>query len=293
MSRPPDVYVIVLDTVRAADGPTGAYAAVTMPRLHAWTTREAVTYPRAVSMAPWILPAHGSLFTGYYPSVHGTNELRHRFDPSLPTMAEWFSERCYQTCAVSANAWISPDVGFGRGFDESRRVWQLVRVDTELAQLLKQSQHLSKRSKALRVLATGRPSDIANAAFGYARKRLRYGDYRASTVTREALRLAGDVGVGPGVPVRELHGGACSRSSKVNAGVARLSDQDRTVLRALYQSENRYLAEHVEQLLDGFGERRGLDNATIVILSDTARTSATTDCFDTTIRSGRRSRMFR
>jgi arylsulfatase A-like enzyme len=265
-----------------------------MPRLHAWTTREAVTYPRAVSVAPWTLPAHGSLFTGHYPSVHGAHELRHRFEPSLPTMAEWFSQHGYRTCAVSANAWISPDVGFGRGFHEFRRVWQLVQVDTELAQLLKQSQHLSKGSKALRVLATGRPSDIANAAFGYARKRLRHGDYRAGMVTREALRLAAELRSDPMllfVNYMEAHApywgkrrhrrrflppGTSSwsarripqSSSRVNAGVARLGVQDRTVLRALYQSEIRYLDEQVEQLLDGLAQRRGLDNATVVVLSD-------------------------
>jgi arylsulfatase A-like enzyme len=287
MARP-DVYVIMLDTVRAGEAAAG------MPWLAGWAGREAVVYPRAVSVAPWTLPAHASLFTGRYPSGHGAHELHHLLGPALPTMAEWFRERGWRTAAVSANAWVSPEIGFGRGFDEFIRVWQLTRTDSDLAGVMKVAQHLPRHRKALRVLAGGRPADALNLASRFVRRRLRYGDFNAGRVTREALRLAATAGTTPlflFVNYMEAHApywgparyrrrllppGVSGRrarripqsSSRVNAGVARLRPEDFAVLRRLYLAELRYLDELLQQLLGGIDQRRGLDGATVVVLSD-------------------------
>jgi arylsulfatase A-like enzyme len=284
----PDVYVIVLDTARAAEAATG------MPWLAAWAAREAVAYPRGMSVAPWTLPAHASLFTGRYPSEHGAHELRHHLGPALPTMAEWFQEQGYRTAAVSANGWVSPEIGLGRGFDEFVRVWQLARADTEIARVAKASQHLPAHRKAMRVVATRRPADALNMSYRWLRRRLRYGDFAAGSVNRQALLLAAEARSAPlflFVNYMEAHapywGPARYRrkllppgvgrkrarripqsSSRVNAGVARLEADDLAVLRALYLAELRYLDERLQQLLCGIEERRGLGGATVVVLSD-------------------------
>src|SRR5438309_11994434 len=105
-TRPPDIYVVVLDTLRASEGPSGPVAADTMPWLSAWAAKEAVSYTRATSVSPWTLPAHATLFTGHYPSVHGAHERHLSLGTGLPTLAEWFKENGYRTAAVSANAWV-------------------------------------------------------------------------------------------------------------------------------------------------------------------------------------------
>ena len=284
----PDVYVIVLDTVRASEAATG------MPWLAAWAAREAVTYPRAMSVSPWTLPAHASLFTARYPCEHGAHELHQHLGPVLPTMAEWFREQGYRTGAVSANAWVSPEIGLGRGFDAFVRAWQLARADTQIARITKASQHLPHHRKVLRVLASGRPADALNMSYRWVRRRLRYGDFAAGSVNREALRLVAGARSAPlllFVNYMEAHApywgparyrrkllppGVGSRrarripqsSSRVNAGAARLEPGDLAVLRALYLAELRYLDERLEQLLGGIDERRGLDGAVVVVLSD-------------------------
>jgi len=283
-----DVYVVVLDTVRALE------AAAAMPWLTAWAGREAVVYPRAMSVAPWTLPAHASLFTGCYPSGHGAHELHHLLGTALPTMAEWFRQGGYRTAAVSANAWVSPEIGLGRGFDEFIRVWQLTRTDTDLAGAMKLSQHLPQHRKVVRVLASRRPAATLNMAARYVRRRLRYGDFNARRVTGEALRLVATAGSEPVflfVNYMEAHApywgparhrrrllppGTSSRrarripqsSSRVNAGAARLGPEDWPVLRSLYLAELRYLDEQLERLLAGIADRRGLDGAAVVVLSD-------------------------
>jgi arylsulfatase A-like enzyme len=285
---PPDVYVIVLDTVRAHE------AAAAMRWLTGWAGREAVVYPRAMSVAPWTLPAHASLFTGYYPSSHGAHELHQLLGPTPATMAEWFRQGGYRTAAVSANAWVSPEIGLGRGFDEFVRVWQLTRTDTDLAGIMKVSQHLPQHRKLLRVLASRRPADALNMAARYVRRRVRYGDFNARRVTGEALRLVATAGSGPVflfLNYMEAHApywgparyrrrllppGTSSRrarripqsSSRVNAGAARLHPEDRAVLRSLYLAELCYLDDQLGRLLTGIADRRGLDGAAVVVLSD-------------------------
>jgi arylsulfatase A-like enzyme len=293
-TRPPDIYVVVLDTLRASEGPTGPVAADTMPWLSAWAAKEAVSYTRAMSVAPWTLPAHATLFTGHYPSVHGAHERHLSLGTGFPTLAEWFKENGYRTAAVSANAWVGPEFGLGRGFDHFVRVWQLKKADSEVTKVLKHSQHLSRSAKAWRVLATHHPSELVNISFRYARRRIRYGDFDAGAVNREALEIVKGAGSSPlllFVNLMEAHapywaprrhrrrflpagaGASYARripqsSSKVNARVARLRDRDWAVLRALYRAEVRYLDERLEQLLGSIDRHRGLGNAVVVVLSD-------------------------
>jgi arylsulfatase A-like enzyme len=292
--RVPDVYVIVLDTLRASEGPNGDRPAETMPWLGAWAASDAVSYTRGVSVAPWTLPAHASLFTGLHPSVHGANELHPRLVARAPTMAEWFKDQGYRTAGVSANAWVGPEFGLARGFDAFVRVWQVRKADSDVTRVLKGAQHLSDRQKAMRVLATRRPTDALNLSFRYLRRRIRYGDFNAAGVNREAIRFvesdrssalflfvnymeAHAPYWGPRRHRRRfLPAGITSlsarripqSSSKVNAGVATLSEADLEVLRALYRAEVRYLDERVSQLVAAIDERRGLENAVVVILSD-------------------------
>ena len=81
---------------------------------------EAVRFDHTASVAPWTLPAHASLFTGLYPWKHGTHgrgalELA----GDHPVLAELLRSAGYRTLCLSANAFLGPESGFGRGFDRS------------------------------------------------------------------------------------------------------------------------------------------------------------------------------
>src|SRR5262249_48844960 len=62
-SRRPNVLLVVLDTVRAANMSLYGYGRLTTPRLARWAT-SGVVFERAISTAPWTTPSHASIFTG-------------------------------------------------------------------------------------------------------------------------------------------------------------------------------------------------------------------------------------
>ena len=116
MAGQPNVVWIVLDTVRADHVSSYGYDRETTPQFDAFAA-DATQYTDAVTQGVWSIPSHGSLFTGKYPTAHGATTI----EPVLrdeQTVAELLGEAGYETYAVSANEYVRPLTGFGRGFDE-------------------------------------------------------------------------------------------------------------------------------------------------------------------------------
>jgi arylsulfatase A-like enzyme len=111
----PNVLLIILDTVRAANLSLYGYGAPTTPEI-ARIASEGVTFDRAFSAAPWTLPSHGSMFTGHWPSEL-TGSWTTALDDRHPTLAERFASHGYLTAGFVANHhYASWDSGLGRGF---------------------------------------------------------------------------------------------------------------------------------------------------------------------------------
>src|SRR5262249_59904051 len=68
----PNVLLVIFDTARGDRFPFDGYARPTAPNLGE-IARQGVVYRNAWSPAPWTVPAHASLFTGQYPSLHRTD----------------------------------------------------------------------------------------------------------------------------------------------------------------------------------------------------------------------------
>ncbi len=123
--RPPgDVILVVIDTLRADHLPMYGYQRGTAPNLVA-LARDGVVYRNAISPGTWTVPAHGSLFTGRWPSYHGaervpsTKNLALALNENQPCLAEILRERGYRTAAFVGNgAYVAEIFGFGRGFAE-------------------------------------------------------------------------------------------------------------------------------------------------------------------------------
>jgi arylsulfatase A-like enzyme len=122
---PPNVVLIVLDTVRADHLGCYGYARAISPRIDGFA-RNATRYTRSVSAAPWTVPSHGSLFTGRPPFVHGA----HTFAVESPTknvnplpldrvtLAETLHSAGYRTAAFVANvAYLAPHWQLDQGFE--------------------------------------------------------------------------------------------------------------------------------------------------------------------------------
>jgi arylsulfatase A-like enzyme len=121
--RPPDIVLVVLDTVRADRLSCYGYERPTTPRIDALCKR-GIRFENAFSTSSWTLPAHASLFTGLYPIEHGATQENTRLGTGPSTLADILGARGYATFAASANPLVSANTGLDRGFDVFADTWR-------------------------------------------------------------------------------------------------------------------------------------------------------------------------
>ena len=113
--NPPNVLMIVLDTVRADRLSLYGYHRPTTPALEA-LAKGSIRFDEARATAPWTLPSHASMFTGRWPhelDVDWHTPLGTKF----PTLAEYLGSRGYATAGFVANVeYCAYEFGLDRGF---------------------------------------------------------------------------------------------------------------------------------------------------------------------------------
>jgi len=120
-SGPPNVVMVVLDTTRPSFTSVYGASEPTTPFLQ--TLAAAGTrFERAYSSSSWTLPAHGTLFTGTHPKLHGANQTHLKINPDLSLLAVELGRSGYQTTALSGNVWVSERSGLDLGFDYFRNL---------------------------------------------------------------------------------------------------------------------------------------------------------------------------
>lgn len=161
--KPPPIVVIMVDTLRADRlGVYGNSRGLT-PTMDRWAG-EGVVFEQAIAPAPWTLPSVASLFTGFYPPVHGANagkytreigtsgaNWRRGIPERIPTFIESLAQAGYKAYGVSTNLFVQRKTGFGRGFDIFRNQVQsgsktASRVNRELARAVN---HLGRPEQLL------------------------------------------------------------------------------------------------------------------------------------------------
>lgn len=113
---PPNVLVVVVDTLRADRTTLDGYKRPTTPHVERFA-RDATTFSRAWSSASWTFPAHAGLLTGVAP--HRLDLFRGSFDAKLrdgTTLAESLGGAGFDTGLFSGNPWVGPQTGLTRGF---------------------------------------------------------------------------------------------------------------------------------------------------------------------------------
>ena len=129
-SARPNVLLIIFDTARADRFPFDGYSRPTAPNLMT-IAAEGVVYTQAFSPAPWTVPAHASLFTGQYPSLHRTDCGSLRLPDQATTLAETLQAEGYRTIGYTANPWLGRDYNFQQGFDTYGETWRDVPQESE------------------------------------------------------------------------------------------------------------------------------------------------------------------
>src|SRR5262245_9490068 len=87
LTRRPDIILLILDTQRADRFSCYGCPLETSPQIDEFAT-DATLFRFAVSPTNWTIPSHTSLFTGVYPSSHGTVHASSVVPTTLPTVAE-------------------------------------------------------------------------------------------------------------------------------------------------------------------------------------------------------------
>jgi len=137
----PDVFLVVVDTVRADHLSCYGYERETTPGIDR-LARDAVLYEDARSTAPWTLPAHASMFTGLMPGRHGLHWAsldrrpgrRDGGERRLPVvrrrgrlLARVLRDAGYTTIGITNNGWVGSDTGLDEGFDHFHEYFELAK----------------------------------------------------------------------------------------------------------------------------------------------------------------------
>ena len=277
-----NVVLITMDTVRADHVSLYGYKRDTTPRLREFS-REATLYDRMVATAAMTLPAHASIFTGFYPSWHGaylappSYPIGHPLSGDHPTLAELLQRGGYQTAAVVANwAYLSPQMGFSRGFDayDSHRPVQI--ADSELPFYMSSavremlSLAMDTNDFDARVLRAEDVNRRAQDWLSQAGKRgpfflfLNYMDAHAPYIPESPFD--------DDFPGKDKHFTPWTDYEKVRRGVLagshRLTAREQQHIVSQYDGAIAYMDAQIGELLDRLRALRLYDNTLIIITSD-------------------------
>ena len=112
----PNVILIAVDTLRADRLGFDGYLPATSPALDRLAL-ESVVFDRAISPAPWTMPAFAGVFTGVHPAALGVEDEPIALPPQAVTIAEELVARGYAAAGVISHTFVGADYGFDRSFD--------------------------------------------------------------------------------------------------------------------------------------------------------------------------------
>jgi arylsulfatase A-like enzyme len=110
------IVLYVMDSLRYDFLSCYGYSKETSPNIDR-LAEEGVTFSHAFSQSTWTRPSAASMLSSTYPSVHGVFTVDDYPRPGIEMLPEPLRRAGFRTAAVSSLGNISPDFGFGRGFD--------------------------------------------------------------------------------------------------------------------------------------------------------------------------------
>ena len=246
---PPNVLVVVLDTARAdavsAYGSGDAHTPV-FDSLAA----QGVLYLNARTTSAWTGPAHGSLFTGLYPSRHGMHHGHGRLDDGLMTLAEILSPT-HSTAAFSENPQVVAAKGFSQGFGHFEETWREQKLAADVAPTV------------TRVRAWLEVRDKARPFFLFVNLMSPHLPY---TPPPEWERRFVSAGHDPEL-VAQMRTFNEWVARMVITGTVELSPLELEILKGLYRAEVAFADHRLGQILSAVGEAE-LENTMVAVVGD-------------------------
>ena len=255
------VVVVVVDTLRADGLGLYGYPRATSTALDQLAQQGAV-FDRAFTTSPWTLPSVGSLFTGRYPSGHGSGRAKIQsesgrsrrvftsLDSSVPSLAAILSGAGYDTAAFVTNTFLRPGFGLAAGFDTydhtRNRFLAKRRADVMVDQALTWIDAREVATPWLLVLHLLDPHQPYDPPAGEAGRFT--SEYRGE--------LTAPIGPDSGLVRR------------VKRGQVELDGADRAFVRGVYDEEVAFVAAQVARFLEALVRRSVLERGLVVLTAD-------------------------
>lgn len=267
----PNFLIISMDTTRADRFSSYGHYRQTTPHIDE-LAREGLLFKNAISPSTWTVPSHISLFTGVYPSKHGVGYLNTHLTEDLPTLAEILSRNGYRTFSIYNNPFVGRMVGGAKGFNEAIGVNLDRRVSLTLTRLFERFIYndIGANSKKTVDLASNWISNNAHSELPYFAF-VHFNDAHSPYRAREPY-------FSEFVKDLDLSQVDLSKVQKVNAhrrafhkyltGEVQPSRADFEYLKALYDSEIRFVDEQVGRLLEFLKKKEFLKNTLVIITAD-------------------------
>ena len=115
--RPPDVFIYLIDALRADHVGCYGYERPTSPSMDSFAD-EAALYHNAQAPATWTRPSVATMLSGLSATVHGAMHTCDRLAEWPVLLPEILHDAGYVTRCISANMSVSADFGFDHGYDE-------------------------------------------------------------------------------------------------------------------------------------------------------------------------------
>lgn len=276
---PPDVFLIVIDTLRADRLSSYGWPRPTTPRLDTLAA-EGVRFADVTSQSSWTKPSMVSMWTGQYVTAYQDN-----MHPEQPNLPEALRYEGYTTIGVAGNVLLSEVEGFDRGFDhyDARRLDLKERMARkravggggpcrDAADLI--DDFLRPIDAYLEESADADSDGNGGSAsrqplFGYIHPMEPHAPYLEHPSLAEEFPQGFEGGRFPSAwhaETWESFGGeepAANRGTVFEKASVLMATQ-----RVNYERELRYLDDLIGGLLDGLTERGLLDNAIVIVASD-------------------------
>ena len=281
-----NILLIVIDTARAKSFSSLGSKVKTTPALDA-LGQEGMYFTRCISPAPWTSPSHASIFTGKYPSEHGTSGRNILFN-SQDNLASEFKRAGYKTFGISANHLVSSSTGFHQGYDTFIDPWTPFKEKPLKKDLFDlpdtQARKRHYLEKFLFLLSKEGINVHFNKRFGV--------NQNATHSTNRAMRFIKCVFSSVKEPkfifvnIMQPHekynpprryvqklGYSYEKIQWPNfigyyAGNTKIDEETRKTMRTLYEGEILFADEKICALLEWMKKKKHLDNTIVVVTSD-------------------------
>ena len=115
-SARPNVLVFMVDTLRADALSCYGYGRPTSPEVDAFAA-DATRFEDCRATTSWTKPSVASLVTSLYPTSHACVQQREILVPAAETLPEVFRAAGWRTAAFVDNPFVTPEFGFGQGYE--------------------------------------------------------------------------------------------------------------------------------------------------------------------------------